>query len=820
MRKVGGLPEGALLQKICDVIVNTGGYRLAWIGLTENDTCIRPVAGAGYEEGYLEKLGLVKISIEDISPLYAIAAATRSPQVARHIATDERYMALRDEALKRGYASSASIPMIFDGRPMGVINIYSDRPDDFDRLDVELLSDLAQDVIYGIMADRFRAEREAAEIRLRTSETNLKIILNSINEAIFIHDAGGNIIDVNDKMLKMYGVDKEEATKLSIVDDYSGPNNPFENLAERWDRVIAGEPQIFEWEARRPKDGSTFSVEVFLNSVRLEDRDVILATVRDISLRKRAEAALVESERRFRGTFEQAAVGMAHLKLDGTFIRLNHRFCDIIGYPYDEALRLTFRDITHPEDLEQNIEGIRDLLHGKAQIYSMEKRYIRKDMSIVWVNLTVSLLRDPSGNPEYFISVIEDISRRKRAEEEREQLLIQLREVNRDLSSLTRVTTTAISTLNLDELLNKLLKSLINVMDADAAVILLKEGDRLKARASLGFDEKVHVHYTVRMAQGFAGTVAATMAPLYIEDVQKDPRVMPILKDSGVKSILGVPMQRDSELVGVLHVDWFNIHPMNERELNLLKIAADRCALAILNSRLFEETRDLRDQAELYVDIMSHDINNMNQAGTGYLEIALATLDLSDEEKVLLQKPLESLRNSSALINTVTKLQMARAGPMKVHPVNAGKMLEEVIGSYSNVPDRDVTINVEICRECLVPANDLLKDVFRNLVENAIKHSSGPLTINARIEPAVIEDMDYYRIMIEDTGPGIPDELKSVLFHRLVRGKTGATGRGIGLYLVRTLVERFGGRVYVEDRVKGDYSKGSRFVILLPAYGP
>ncbi|MBI3967851.1 MAG: PAS domain S-box protein [Chloroflexi bacterium] len=137
----------------------------------------------------------------------------------------------------------------------------------------------------------------------------------------------------------------------------------------------------------------------------------------EIAKRERAEAALRESEERFRATFEQAAVGLAHVGLDGRWLRFNRRLGEIVGYAPEELLGLSFQDITHPEDLEADLDQARRLLEGAIPSYSMAKRYLRKDGSTVWVNLTGSLVRDATGAPQYFIAVVEDIDRRKQAEE-------------------------------------------------------------------------------------------------------------------------------------------------------------------------------------------------------------------------------------------------------------------------------------------------------------------------------------------------------------------------------------------------------------------
>lgn len=128
--------------------------------------------------------------------------------------------------------------------------------------------------------------------------------------------------------------------------------------------------------------------------------------------------ALEESQARFRATFEQAAVGIAHVSTDGRWQRVNQKLCDIVGYTREELMNKTFQDITHPDDLDTDLDNVRKVLAGEISTYSMEKRYFHKDGSLVWVKLTVSLVRDSLEQPKYFISVVEDITASKQAEEE------------------------------------------------------------------------------------------------------------------------------------------------------------------------------------------------------------------------------------------------------------------------------------------------------------------------------------------------------------------------------------------------------------------
>src|SRR5262245_40750221 len=127
--------------------------------------------------------------------------------------------------------------------------------------------------------------------------------------------------------------------------------------------------------------------------------------------------ALLDSEARFRAIFENAAVGIARLAPDGHWLEVNQRLCEFIGYSREELMTKNYADITHPDDLEQDLGAMRRMLAGEIDTYLREKRYYRKDGSVVWANLTVSLMRKADGSPDYFISIVEDISARKWAEE-------------------------------------------------------------------------------------------------------------------------------------------------------------------------------------------------------------------------------------------------------------------------------------------------------------------------------------------------------------------------------------------------------------------
>ncbi len=154
-----------------------------------------------------------------------------------------------------------------------------------------------------------------------------------------------------------------------------------------------------------------YSVRVYPNP------DGITVLFQVITEQKKAEQALQESEARYRATFEQATAGIAHVGLDGLWLRSNEQLSRILGYSSEELKALLFTDVTHPDDLPMNLEAKESLIHGDTHVYRTEKRYIHKNGAVIWCRVSVSLLRDDNGDPLHFISIIEDITDRRAAEE-------------------------------------------------------------------------------------------------------------------------------------------------------------------------------------------------------------------------------------------------------------------------------------------------------------------------------------------------------------------------------------------------------------------
>ena len=261
-------------------------------------------------------------------------------------------------------------------------------------------------------------ERIRIEEELRESRERLQIIFDFAPEAYYLTDTGGRFVDGNRAAEEMSGYGKEELVGKTMIESQLLLQEEIPKAIRVLERNRRGDPTgPVEFTIRR-KDGHHVILEISSYPVTIKGELLILNIARDITERKEYERKLKDSEERFRTAFEQVAVGMSHVALDGHFIRVNHKFCDIVGYSRPELLKRRFQDITHPNDLETNLEFTRQLLNGEISQLTMEKRYIHKDGYPVWVHLTATLIRDSSDRPEYYICVVEDIGMRKWAEEE------------------------------------------------------------------------------------------------------------------------------------------------------------------------------------------------------------------------------------------------------------------------------------------------------------------------------------------------------------------------------------------------------------------
>jgi PAS domain S-box-containing protein len=224
-----------------------------------------------------------------------------------------------------------------------------------------------------------------------------------------------------------------------------------------------------------------------------------------------------------------------------------------------------------------------------------------------------------------------------------------------------------------------------------------------------------------------------------------------------------------------------------------------------------------RKRAEFYLDLLGHDINNLNQAIVSYSELLSMEKELSDECRRYSINSLNQALAISELIAKVQKLSEMQKTEFELSDINLIQILNEaekqVMQSY---PDKEIEITRSLNEESLMTRGmELLYDAIYNILGNAVKFNKNEkikIEINLNSSP----DDDFWILEFKDNGKGVPDEAKKVIFNRFERGDWSVHGSGLGLTIVNEVITRCGGKIWVEDRVKGDISQGSNFVVRLP----
>ncbi len=242
---------------------------------------------------------------------------------------------------------------------------------------------------------------------MRESNSQVEVILENITDEFFAVDPEWRFTYINRQALLRI----KEATGQSLTREDLLGKSVWEMLPEQVGSVFyqkyheaMREQTTVHFEQYLPPTGEWCEVHVY------PSEEGLAVYVQDVTERKQAEE-------RFRATFERAAVGIAHVSVDGRMLRINEKLCEILGYAREELLDLAVHEISYPEDHDVDLAQYRRMLSGEIDSYTIEKRFVRKDRSLVWTNLVVSLVRDPSGKPEYSIGAVEDITERKQAEE-------------------------------------------------------------------------------------------------------------------------------------------------------------------------------------------------------------------------------------------------------------------------------------------------------------------------------------------------------------------------------------------------------------------
>ncbi|MCA1961896.1 MAG: PAS domain S-box protein [Desulfomonile sp.] len=404
--------EFDLIQEVCRILVEVAGHRFVWVGACEPDSpeTIRPVASWGDDEGLLE---LTKASLskpeEDCCPL-GEAVTTGKPVLLQDIRIDSRCEPWRTEALKRGFVSAFALPLVVRRSVWGGISICSDTTGMFHEEERELLSQLTNDLAYGIETLRTREEAERAQKELRDSEERFRKLFDAAADAIYVLEAegetAGKIVSANPAAAEMHGYTVDELLNLSIS-DLDTPESA-SRVPQRLERVLKGE-NLREEVTHRRKDGSVFPLEINACLLELQDRKFILAIDRDITEWRRAEEALYLRD----SAVASSISGISILDLDGNVTYVNPAALRLWGYGCEDEV-LGKQGLGFWISREQARAAFETTVRSGGWVGELTAR--RKDGSSMEVQVALTLVRSLAGTPLAIMGWYLDITGRKRME--------------------------------------------------------------------------------------------------------------------------------------------------------------------------------------------------------------------------------------------------------------------------------------------------------------------------------------------------------------------------------------------------------------------
>jgi PAS domain S-box-containing protein len=429
--------------------------------------------------------------------------------------------------------------------------------------------------------------------KLRESEEKFRLFVDHAPAAVAMFDRDMRYIAVSRRWMQDFQLTENIISRSHY--------EIFPDIPERWKEVhrrgLAGAVQKSDGDRFDRADGSVYwskwEVRPWFDSS--GNIGGIVIFVEDATARTRAEQVLSEAEARFRATFEQAAIGMAQVTLEGKFLLVNQRFCDITGYAQAELLGRTFQEITHPDDLEANLTFLRRTLRGEAMHYSMEKRYIRKNGSVVWVELTVAPVLD-AGKPKYFISAIEDITGRKLAEES-------LAEYSRQQQVLFKLVDELHRAVSLDNVYDAALDAIISALRCGrASILLFDEAGAMRFVAWRGLSS---AHRKIIEGRCPWTPGDKNPQPILISDINAAEMEAPqkaAVEAEGIRALAFIPLVCNGRLIGKFMAYFDEPYTLSSGEIGLSLTIGRQLAFGIDRKRADNSLRQNARQLTLITE--------------------------------------------------------------------------------------------------------------------------------------------------------------------------------------------------------------------------
>jgi len=584
-------------------------------------------------------------------------------------------------------------------------------------------------------------------------------------------------IRVNRRLAEILGYSEAELKRLtgrqiSHPDDVDTINRARPDLYEGRTESLHVEKRYLK------KDGETVWVAITI----VLERDAAgqpryeIAVFDDITARKLAEAALRESEERFRQTFELAASGMAHVTLDGYFLRVNPSLCEMLGYSREELIGCSVKELSHPEDRDVTDADRARVLRGELGKAEFEKRYLRKDGTVVWVDLAIALVRSAAGAPEYEVAILDDITERKHAE-------AALRESEARFRSLTQLSSDwyweqddcfrlTFMSGRMGERTGLDAKSYLGQQRWDRPALNLTEDDWRRHRQQLVRHEPFHDFEMQRpSADGGSRWISLSGEPVF-DDAGRFTGYRGVGKD---------------------------ITERKQAEIELREA--------------HEELKRSNSELEQFAYVASHDLQEPLRMVSSYTQLLLRRYGerFEGDAKEFMGYIVDGAARMKQLIEDLLAYSRVGTRGKDFHEVEVeGALRRAVTNLRAAIEESGASVTWDALPTVI--ADDLqLTQLFQNLIGNALKFRSASVP---RVSVSATEKEKEWEFKVRDNGIGIePQYFERIfmVFQRL-HNKTEYPGTGIGLAICKKVVERHGGRIWVEAQP----GEGSAFHFTLP----
>ena len=636
--------ETGLLADVCQIVIGTGQYHMAWVGYGNPEGDLYAVAHAGHEDGYLDLI-LNRCSGTSLGPS-CVAYERGETQIVTNIANDPRVSVWREEAIQRGYRAMIALPLVAGDQILGVLTVYSAGAQAFDPEEIALLEELAGDLTYGVMALRTRMERRQAEEQLRQGEANLSALIENTQDFIWSVDGSYSVITINTnfqrRFREAFGVEVVPGTK--IVETLPEPQRSAWH--GYYDRALQGEQFIVAEQYDLP-DFAISDIEVSFSPIVSKQGDITGVTVysRDITARVRQEEQLrhlnarLEARNRdllilheigraltatldinaiYRVLVEQ--VGRRLLSVNNFVIALYDETSATItcgyavggGEPVDPARfpPLSLGDGPASDTIRTRQPRVAPLLPNERYMMIEDDRPdLRSALYVPLISsnrvIGVLIARDEAENAfdEVDLTLIATLANQAAIALYNAQLYAAERD-QRTLAEALADTAAALNqSLDPDVVMDRILENIKRVVPHDTASVMLIEDDFAYIVRHVGFNEHglddaiAPIRYPVESLIKYE-SMRDEGLPVCISDTQSASEWVIHPRNAWIRSYIGAPIRQGGQLIGVLNLDSATPGFFTEAHAQRLQAFADQASIAIQNAQLFSGEREQRIFAE------------------------------------------------------------------------------------------------------------------------------------------------------------------------------------------------------------------------------